>query len=114
MQSVDRFALAVAWKFELILFVVSGMAILQVLLAKSSLPMIYRWLTAIRCYGFLWPFLWMTAARCANAAAGFFPMVAWWCKAKCLLHLCMGMCYDVRMHVSVSVEPGKFHNEWTV
>ena len=41
-------------------------------------------------------------------------MVAYWFEAKRLLHLSIGMCYDLRMHVSVLIGLGKFHNEWTV
>ena len=37
-----------------------------------------------------------------------------WLEAKCLLHLSIGMCYDLWMHVSALIGPGKFHNEWTV
>ena len=29
--------------------------VLHVLLAKSSLPMVFRWHMTVRCYGFLWP-----------------------------------------------------------
>ena len=43
-----------------------------------------------------------------------FQVVAYWLEAKCLLHLSIGMCYDLLMHVSALIGPGKFHNEWTV
>ena len=59
------------------------------------------------------PFLWMTAARCANAAAGI--------SSGCVLargEMSLASenrnVHDLRMHVSVLLGPGKFHNAWTV
>ena len=95
--------------FSYIIFVVSGMAILayvarQIFFA-DGIQMAYG-------HALLWismanPFLWTTAARCANAAAG----ISDGCEAECLLPLCLGMCYDLRMHVSELIELGKLHNE---
>ena len=61
--------------FLFIIYIIHGTwngYVLHVLLTKSSLPMIFRWLMT---RALLWismanPFVWMTAARCANAAAG--------------------------------------------
>ena len=57
---------------------------------------------------FLFPFLWMRLRDAQMRQPGS-QVVAYWLEAKCLLHLSIGMCYDLWMHVSALIGPDKFH-----
>ena len=44
--------------FSVYIYIIHGTwngYVLHALLAKSSLPMVFRWHMTMRCYGFLWP-----------------------------------------------------------